>query len=536
MTTGDQLAEAGDRRQRAEDRSCAPRGSGAEAEFSNQAHAKTNPTSDLGPPSSVLRSQIPNVALLTGGDDKPYALGLASALVSQGVLLDFIGSNAVDGPVLHSTPQIKFLNLRGDQRTDASFLRKVFRVLAYYARLIRYAATAERRIFHILWNNKFEFFDCTLLMLYYKLLGKKIVFTAHLVNMGKRDSNDSFLNRFSLKSQYGLSDHIFVHTQKMKRELVSDFDVGEEKITVIPFGINNAVPTTDLTTVEAKRLLGVKSSDKVMLVFGHIAPYKGLEYLVAAMVGLAKQSRDYRLIIAGKPKPKGGEDYWRGIRQTISSSGIGDRIIQRIEYIDERTELYFKAADVFVLPYKYTSQSGVLFLGYSFGLPVIAADVGSLKDEIIEGQTGFVFEAENPVDLSRAIRTYFASELYRNLDRNRQIIRDYANERHSWTKVGEMTRKRIFDLVDHMIRMTQSTRERATSVSDAPPRLTPDSSPSESRGKFWRNIEAEGTMDTFIQGAAGCCCGPSALGIDPVPLHLPVSSGNPSCGCEVSRC
>ena len=71
---------------------------------------------------------------------------------------------------------------------------------------------AQPKIFHILWNNKFEFFDRTLLMLYYKLLGKKIVFTAHNVNIRKRDGNDSWLNRFSLKIQYQLVDHIFVHT------------------------------------------------------------------------------------------------------------------------------------------------------------------------------------------------------------------------------------------------------------------------------------------------------------------------------------
>ena len=63
---------------------------------------------------------------------------------------------------------------------------------------------------------------------------------------------------------------------------------------------------------------------------------------------------------------------------------------------DEETEIYFKAADVLVLPYRHIYQSGVLFLGYSFGLPVLAADVGSLKDEIVEGKTGFVFRPEDP--------------------------------------------------------------------------------------------------------------------------------------------
>jgi hypothetical protein len=51
---------------------------------------------------------------------------------------------------------------------------KALRVLSYYVRLIRYAATAEAKLFHLLWNNKFEFFDRTLLMLYYKFLGKRV--------------------------------------------------------------------------------------------------------------------------------------------------------------------------------------------------------------------------------------------------------------------------------------------------------------------------------------------------------------------------
>ena len=60
--------------------------------------------------------------------------------------------------------------------------------LRYYARLIRYAATAEPTVLHILWHNKIEAFDRTVLMLYYRLLGKRLVFTAHNVNAGRRDS------------------------------------------------------------------------------------------------------------------------------------------------------------------------------------------------------------------------------------------------------------------------------------------------------------------------------------------------------------
>jgi D-inositol-3-phosphate glycosyltransferase len=382
-------------------------------------------------------STNPRIALLTGGGDRPYALGMASALVRQGISVDFIGSNELDAPELHRAPLIKFLNLRGDQTSSAPLHRKIARIFAYYVRLIKYVATSDAQILHILWNNKFELIDRTLLMLYYKMMGKRILLTAHNVNTQDRDARDSFLNRLSLRIQYRLSDHIFVHSQRAQSRLVSDFGVTEDKTRVIPFGINNTVPNTKLSTADAKRQLGISKDEKTLLFFGNIAPYKGLEYLIAAFTKVLKEDRRYRLIVAGRVKACDG--YWRTIEQSIASSGITDRVIQKIEYVpDEETELYFKAADVLVLPYTRVFQSGVLFLGYAFGLPAVATNVGALADDIIAGQTGFVCETNDSENLAQAIRTYFASELYENLDARRPRIREFANERYSWTKVGEI--------------------------------------------------------------------------------------------------
>ena len=160
-----------------------------------------------------------SVTLLTGGGDRPYVFGLATELISKRAALDLIGSDYVDFPEYHNRSGVRFLNLRGDQNTDVSLAQKVSRVLRYYAKLIGYAATAKPKIFHILWNNKIETFDRTLLMLYYKLLGKKVVLTVHNVNAAVRDSKDTPLNRLTLRIQYRLADHIFVHTEKMKNEL-----------------------------------------------------------------------------------------------------------------------------------------------------------------------------------------------------------------------------------------------------------------------------------------------------------------------------
>ena len=130
--------------------------------------------------------------MLTGGFDRPYVFGLTMALAAKGVRLDVIGSKEVDGPEMHSTPGLNFLNLQADPREQVNLAEKLLRLLVFYMRLFRYAATAKPRMFHILWNNKVQLFDRTLLMLYYKLLAKKVALTAHNVNAGKRDAMTPF--------------------------------------------------------------------------------------------------------------------------------------------------------------------------------------------------------------------------------------------------------------------------------------------------------------------------------------------------------
>ena len=393
-------------------------------------------------PARVERSAPAEItaALLTGGGDRHYAFGLAMGLVSKGVALDFVGGDEVDSPEMHTTPTLHFFRLRRNGQRDAGVAGKVWRVLAYYARLVCYAAAAKPKVFHILWNNKFEHFDRTLLMLYYRLLGKRVVLTAHNVNAGARDANDTWLNRFTLGIQYRLSDHIFVHTEQMRGELVGTFGVPKDMVSVICYGINNAVPSTTLACGEARQRLGIGKSEKTILFFGNIAAYKGLEYLIGAFERLIADGADYRLIVAGRPK-KACDPYVARVRERLERKIVRERTVLRMEFIpDEDMELYLKAADVAVLPYTRIFQSGVLFLAYSFGLPVIVSDVGSLREDVVEGETGFICKPEDAADLAETIERYFASDLYRELDSRRRRIRDYVQERHSWDAVGERTR------------------------------------------------------------------------------------------------
>lgn len=379
------------------------------------------------------------VSLLTGGSDRPYAFGLLNALVARSVEIDFIGSDEFKPSEVLIDPKVKFLNMRGDTSPMVSTRQKMARIGRYYWQLLKYTFTSDVIVFHILWANRFMLLDRILMNLYYKLMGKKIVFTAHNVNERQRDNCDSIYNRLTLKALYALVDHIFVHTHLMKTQLIDEFGVRENKVSVIPFGINNTLPKTELTGREARRKLGLGKDDKILLFFGRVANYKGLEYAIDALHRLVKDDDRFRLVIAGRIE-KGCENYWDMIESLIGRYGLDQHVVKRIDFIpDEEVEIFFKSADVLLLPYKAIFQSGLQFLAYGFGLPVIATDIGSFREDIVEGKTGLVCRLEDADDLADKIRAYFRSDLFNNPQQARREIMDYGNRKYSWQEVGNIT-------------------------------------------------------------------------------------------------
>ena len=379
------------------------------------------------------------VALLTAGKDPHYALGLAPALAKAGIELEVVGNSEMEKFPGIRHPNIQFLNLRGDQRTEAALSTKVSRVLLYYARLLRFSFNSKSSQFHILWPNKFVYFDRTLLNLYFRVLGKKLLFTAHNVNTEARDQKDSAINRMTLRIQYRLMHHVFVHTEGMKKDLTALYGVPPGKVTVLTFPVNNVTPHTSLSCEDARLRLGISPQEKVILFFGNIAPYKGLEDLIRALPSLRSRIGKFRVLVVGSVK-SGEAEYFEQMQELIRASEVGDWVEQTIEYLPEdRVEFYFKAADLLVLPYRRIFQSGVLFLAYGFGLPVVATDAGSLRDEIIEGKTGFVCRQNDPADLAAAIQTYFSSALFADLNSRRDWIINHVNTEYSWEKLAETT-------------------------------------------------------------------------------------------------
>ena len=111
---------------------------------------------------------LAKITLVTGGGDKPYALGLAECLAGGSMTVDFIGSDAHEVPDILEAEHVNFLNFRGSQDASVSPVRKFLRVLWYYARLIRYSAGTDSRLFHVLWANRFLLLDRVLLMAFWE--------------------------------------------------------------------------------------------------------------------------------------------------------------------------------------------------------------------------------------------------------------------------------------------------------------------------------------------------------------------------------
>ena len=380
------------------------------------------------------------VAILTAGKDQSYALGLLNALQRKPIHIEFIGNGEMRGLDVVGAQHVDFYNLVGNQDVDTSLREKVLRVLKYYVRLITYAARTDAKLFHILWFRKFPYMERTLLNTYFKMLGKKLVFTAHNVDGQARDGKSTVVNKLSLRFLYHIVDHILVHTPKMKLQVIEEFGIAEKKITVVPHGINDVIPESKATRFEAKQQLGFGLNDKILLFFGNIAPYKGLEDLIRALATLIDKDDRFRLIIAGPVRDKGCAGYWWELETMIEELRLSDYVRQEIRFIpDEDVGIFFKASDVSVLPYKRIYQSGVLLLSYRQGLPVIAADVGSLREDIVEGQTGLLFRSGDPADLASKVRMYFASDLFKELEARRRRIREYGDNRFSWGKNVDLT-------------------------------------------------------------------------------------------------
>jgi glycosyltransferase involved in cell wall biosynthesis len=156
------------------------------------------------------------------------------------------------------------------------------------------------------------------------------------------------------------------------------------------------------TSEEARQKLGIAEDEKVLLFFGYVRAYKGLNYLIDALPEVLKRFK-VKLLVAGEFYDD-KEHYMEQIHRLSLQDGV--QIFD--DYIpNEEVGLYFAAANVVVLPYVSATQSGIVQIAYNYNKPVITTDVGGLPEAVANEVTGFVVPPQNSQVLAQTIIHYF---------------------------------------------------------------------------------------------------------------------------------
>lgn len=155
-----------------------------------------------------------------------------------------------------------------------------------------------------------------------------------------------------------------------------------------------------LPKAEARKHLGLPEHEKIILFFGFIRKYKGLDLLLEALPSLP----GIRLLVAGEFYEE--EKHYQ---ELIDRLGIRQQLILKTDFIpDSEVKYYLCAADAVIQPYRNATQSGVTPLAYHFEIPMVVTNVGGLPDLVPHGEVGIVTEPD-PASIARGILSFFES-------------------------------------------------------------------------------------------------------------------------------
>lgn len=153
-----------------------------------------------------------------------------------------------------------------------------------------------------------------------------------------------------------------------------------------------------ITQDHAKKLLNVHSKH-ILLFFGFIRKYKGLDLLLEAMPEILRRIPDIHLLVAG--------EYYEDAtlyEKVIQQTGIAQHVTMHTEYVpNDEVTVWFSAADVVVLPYRSATNSGIVQIAYNFGVPAIVSNVGSLSEVVLDDMTGYVLEDTRSETIAAAV-------------------------------------------------------------------------------------------------------------------------------------
>jgi glycosyltransferase involved in cell wall biosynthesis len=301
-------------------------------------------------------------------------------------------------------------------------IRQTYSHLTMLANLVAQIRAVAPDVVH------FQHGHLTFNLLALPLLGRyPLVLTVHDASIHLGDGESRRTPQWVHDRACHKAQNTIVHAPQVKESLVGRLGLAPESVHVVP----HVVIGQDATAIpEEAQQEEPQDGDPLILFFGRIWEYKGLEYLIRAEPLIAARVPRAKIVIAGT-----GEDFDRYTRMMQNP----DHFILHNEYVsDEKRAALFRQASVVVLPYVEASQSGVIPIAYSFQKPVVATTVGGLPEMVDHGETGYLVPPRDPQALADAIVPLLENEQLRKrlgLNGAQKIYSECSPE-----IVGEQTR------------------------------------------------------------------------------------------------
>ncbi|OWY63897.1 glycosyl transferase family 1 [cyanobacterium TDX16] len=250
-----------------------------------------------------------------------------------------------------------------------------------------------------------------------------LVTTIHDVFRHPGDRQSVFGSEYTKRISFYKSQQLIVHTQLLKQALVEQFQISQERINVLPHG--------ELGSLYLRHTKGkqIPREPYTLLFFGRIWPYKGLQYLLKAMPLIAEKIPEIQLIIAGR-----GENLRKYLPENYDRKRY--KVIDTFIPPEQVLELFQKSTAV-VLPYIESSQSGVALIAYALGTPVIASDVGGLRETIKSGENGLLVPSRDVHVLAEKIVELLKNKKLQNKLRLEGLSQ--CQESLNWSNIAAQT-------------------------------------------------------------------------------------------------
>jgi len=230
-------------------------------------------------------------------------------------------------------------------------------------------------------------------------------------NLTRSTENASELRLANEKKLAKLCDQIVVPTQKEKEYLRQYYNISYDKIRMIPCGVNLDI-FKPRDKISARRQLGFRSDDRIILYVGRYTPIKGIDRLITAFRNLSHLSH-LRLVMVG-----GDGEHSPMLRQLQSEATalhIENRLIFAGRVEQKILPEYYSAADVLAVPSYYESFGLVALEALACGTPVVTTPVGAMENIVQDGVTGYVSTDSDPPQFAKDIETILLKQQHNGL-------------------------------------------------------------------------------------------------------------------------